>query len=255
MKGQFRITVIAFIVLTTLFSCIQSKNKEERKNSKPNIIIIVADDLGFSDIGHYGGNIQTPVLNDLAKQSMSFSNYHVQATCSPTRSSLLTGNDHHIAGLGIMSEMDYPELRALNLPGYAGELSKQVVTIPEVLIESGYHTYMSGKWHLGEGPGKDPFDRGFEETFILGSGGGSHWNDKKPLSPLQKMDYTRNGIMVDLPKDFYSTTAYSDSMIRFIDKYKSDKKPFFGYLSYTAVHDPLHAPKVDLQPFFFQYCI
>ncbi|HWS00264.1 MAG TPA: arylsulfatase, partial [Prolixibacteraceae bacterium] len=185
----------------------------------------------------------------LAKQSIAFSNFHVQATCSPTRSSLLTGNDHHIAGLGIMSEMDYPELHALNLPGYAGELSRQVVTIPEILSENGYHTYMAGKWHLGEGPGKDPFDRGFQETFILGNGGGSHWNDKKALSPLQKMDYTRNGVHVELPVEFYSTTAYTDSMIRFIDKNKSDKKPFFGYLSYTAVHDPLHAPKEYIEKY------
>ncbi len=109
--------------------------------------------------------------------------------------------------------------------------------------DNGYHTYMTGKWHLGEGQGKDPFDRGFEETFILVSGGGSHWNDRKPLSPLQKMDYTRNGKPIEPSTDFYSTKAYTDFMIQFIDKNKSDKKPFFAYLSYTAAHDPLHAPK------------
>jgi len=142
-----------------------------------------------------------------------------------------------------MSEMEYPELAALGLPGYQGYLSKQVVTIPEVLYESGYHTYMVGKWHLGEGPGKDPFDRGFEETFILGTGGGSHWDDLKALSPLQHMDYTRNGKPVELPEDFYSSKNYTDSIISFIDRNKADNKPFFTYLSYTAVHDPLHVPK------------
>ena len=238
------------VVLTmTLLSCAQQKSKDDTDDVRPNIIIIVADDLGYSDIAPFGGNIQTPTLTKLAKEGLSFSNFHVQPTCSPTRSSLLTGNDNHIAGLGIMSEMDYPALKALNLPGYAGELSKQVVTIPEILRDNGYHTYMTGKWHLGEGAGKDPYDRGFEETFILGTGGGSHWNDRKALSPLQHMDYTRNGKMIELPEDFYSSKNYTDSLIQFIERKKADKKPFFAYLSYTAVHDPLHAPKEYIEKY------
>lgn len=234
------------VLLLLLFSCSIVMGQQSKK---PNILIIVADDLGFSDIAPFGGNIQTPVLEKFAKEGTSFSNFYVQPTCSPTRSSLLTGNDNHVAGMGIMSEMDYPELHALNLPGYSGELSKQVVTIPEVLRDNGYHTYMAGKWHLGDGPGKDPFDRGFEETFILGTGGGSHWNDRRALSPLQKMEYTRNGNLVEPEKDFYSTKAYTDFMIQFIDKNKSDQKPFFAYLSYTAVHDPLHAPKEYIEKY------
>ncbi len=221
----------------------EAAQKTDEKLKTPNVLVIVADDMGFSDIGSYGGNIQTPVLDQLSKESLSFTNFHVQPTCSPTRASLLTGNDNHVAGLGIMSEMNYPELQAQNLPAYAGALSNQVVTIPEILKTQGYHTYMTGKWHLGEGKGKDPFDRGFEETFILGTGGGSHSNDKKALSLFQHMDYTRNGVSVELPESFYSTTSYTDSMIKFIDKNKLDTKPFFAYLSYTAVHDPLQAPQ------------
>jgi len=250
MNHQSKISWLLIVVITmALFSCNQQKSMHESKNIKPNIIIIVADDLGYSDISPFGGNIQTPVIEELAGQGLSFSNFHVQPTCSPTRSSLLTGNDNHVAGLGIMSEMDYPALHALNLPGYSGELSQQVVTIPEVLLDYGYHTYMTGKWHLGEGEGKDPFNRGFEETFILGTGGGSHWNDRKALSPLQQMDYTRNGRLVEPPPDFYSTKNYTDSMIQFIDRKKADKKPFFAYLSYTAVHDPLHAPKEYIEKY------
>jgi arylsulfatase A-like enzyme len=237
------------VITMTLFSCNQQKSKIESEKVKPNILIIVADDLGYSDIAPFGGNIQTPVLTRLAEEGLSFSNFYVQPTCSPTRSSLLTGNDNHVAGLGIMSEMDYPALRALNLPGYSGDLSHQVVTIPEVLRDNGYNTFMTGKWHLGEGPGKDPFDRGFDETFILGTGGGSHYNDSKPLSPLQHMVYTRNGNEIELPQDFYSTKNYTDSLIRFIDRKKDDKKPFFAYLSYTAVHDPLQAPKEYIEKF------
>jgi arylsulfatase A-like enzyme len=224
-------------------SCNQAKPKEESDKSKPNIIFIIADDLGYSDIGPYGGNIKTPVLDNFSKEGLRFSNFHVQPTCSPTRSSLLTGNDNHVAGVGIMSEMDYPALKSKNLPGYSGHLNKQVVTIPELLSENGYHTYMVGKWHLGEGDGMDPFYRGFEEAFALGNGGGSHWNDKRSLAPPQTMTYTRNGKEVDLPKDFYSSKNYTDSLLTFIGRNKADKKPFFAYVSYTAVHDPLHVPK------------
>jgi arylsulfatase len=179
----------------------------------------------------------------LAKEAMLFSNFHVLPTCPPTRSALLTGNDNHVAGLGIMSEMDYPALHNLQLPGYRGALSEQVVTIPELLKENNYHTYMVGKWHLGDDAGQNPYDRGFEQTFILGTGGGSHWNDRKPLAPPQKMEYTRNGVGVEPPEDFYSSRNYTDSLIQFIERNKTDEKPFFAFLSYTAVHDPLHAPK------------
>lgn len=237
------LTFVVATISAAFFGCNQPNKKNEIKAEKPNILLIVADDMGYSDIAPFGGNINTPVISQLASEGISFSNYYVQPTCSPTRSSLLTGNDNHVAGMGIMSEMEYPELTALNLPGYQGSLSKQVVTIPEILGESGYHTYMVGKWHLGEKAGEDPFDRGFQETFILGAGGGSHWSDKKALSPLQHMEYTRNGKPVELPEDFYSSKNYTDSIISFIDINKADGKPFFTYLSYTAVHDPLHVPK------------
>ena len=236
---------LLFIILTalSLSACNETKKSEENKVVKPNVLIIVADDLGYSDLPAFGGNTPTPVIDGIAKEGTLFSNFHVLPTCSPTRSALLTGNDNHVAGLGIMSEMDYPALHNQKLPGYSGHLSDQVVTIEEILQESGYHTYMTGKWHLGEGKEGDPYYKGFEESFILGTGGGSHWNDQKALAPLQHMEYTRNGVVVEPPKDFYSSNNYTDSMIRFIDKNKADKKPFFGYLAYTAVHDPLHVPK------------
>ena len=232
-------SVVGGIIFT---SCNKVKQRATSDNEKPNIIFIIADDLGFSDIGPYGGNIQTPVLNQFSKEGLLFSNFHVQPTSSPTRSSLLTGCDNHVAGVGIMSEMDYPALKVKNLPGYSGHLNNQVVTIPELLVENGYHTYMVGKWHLGEGEGMDPHYRGFEEAFALGNGGGSHWSDRRSLAPPQTMTYTRNGKEVDLPEDFYSSTNYTDSLLKFIDRNKADKKPFFAYVSYTAVHDPLHVP-------------
>lgn len=239
-------TFIALLALS-VFAC--TTKKEEPAVKQPNILLIVADDLGYSDIAPFGGNIQTPTLDKLAGEAMLFSNFHVLPTCSPTRSALLTGNDNHVAGLGIMSEMDYPQLHNLNLPGYSGALSKKVVTIPELLRANNYHTYMVGKWHLGEDEGQNPFDRGFEETFILGTGGGSHWNDRKALAPPQHMDYSRNGKLVNPPDDFYSSRNYTDSLIQFIDRNKGDNKPFFAFLSYTAVHDPLHAPKEYIEKY------
>lgn len=240
---KYIIWITTIFVGLTLASCKKEGVKDELVLKKPNVLLIVADDLGFSDIGCYGGNISTPVIDALSEQSHLFSNFYVQPTCSPTRSSLLTGCDNHIAGLGIMHEMDYPALHELNLPEYAGSLSQETITLPEILRKNGYHTYMVGKWHLGEEKGQNPFDRGFEETFILGTGGGSHANDKRSLAPPQFMNYTRNNKEAKLPEDFYSTRNYTDSIISFIDKNKKDNLPFFAFLSYTAVHDPLQAPK------------
>lgn len=246
---MLRHTLLLFCIGILFYSCSNQKASKEISNTQPNILLIVADDLGFSDIAPFGGNIATPVLSSLSKESVLFSNFHVLPTCSPTRSCLLTGNDNHIAGIGIMSEANYPALENLNLPGYSGALTSQVVTIPELLREVGYHTYMVGKWHLGEHEGQNPFDRGFEQTFILGTGGGSHWNDAKPLAPPQHMEYSRNGKVVSLPEDFYSSKNYTDSLIQFIDRNKTDKKPFFAFLSYTAVHDPLHVPKEYIEKY------
>jgi arylsulfatase len=235
--------IFCMLVLILVSSCKLRPQKNENKETqvKPNIIIIVADDLGFSDIGPFGGDIQTPVLDKLAKESMLFSSFHVLPTCSPTRSVLLTGKDNHITGLGTMSEMTYPALKGL--PGYSGHLNEQVVTLPEILQQNGYHTYMAGKWHLGEEEGQTPHDRGFEESFALLQGGGSHYADQKPLSPVQGMDYRVNGEKVaELPADFYSTRNYTDTLIAYIEKHKADHKPFFMYAAYTAPHDPLHAP-------------
>ncbi len=209
--------------------------------TRPNILLIVADDLGYSDIGPFGGEISTPVLDRLAGEGLRFSGFHVLPTCSPTRAALLSGNDNHVAGMGVMGEFIYPEIA--DLPGYVGHLADQVATIPEILRAAGYHTYMAGKWHLGEADDQSPHARGFEQTFTMMNGGGSHWADMRPLSPPQQMIYRRNGERIStLPDDFYSSKDYTDALIDFIDSNKDDDRPFFAYLSYTAPHDPLHAP-------------
>ena len=244
-KTKFQNTSILFLFFICFLGSCNPKPKtaeEPVKTAKPNILLIVADDLGFSDIAPFGGNIQTPTLDKLSKEGMLFSNFHVLPTCSPTRSAMLSGNDNHIAGIGVMTEFLNPAVK--DLPGYQGHFTQQVVTIPEILSENGYHTYMAGKWHLGDEDGQTPFDRGFEESFVLLQGGGSHFADKNPLSPPQVMDYRVNGKKIEsLPPDFYSTRNYTDTLISYIDRHKADGKPFFMFAAYTAPHDPLHAPK------------
>lgn len=242
-KGSARPSAIVLLALCTgvasLGSCKPAATPQPAK--RPNILLIVADDLGFSDIGAYGGEIATPALDRLAKEGVQLSNFHVLPTCSPTRSVLLSGVDNHRAGLGTMGEFVTPEMDGI--PGYAGYLNFEVATLPEVLKGAGYHTYMAGKWHLGHDENTSPHARGFEETFVLLQGGGSHWADRKPLCPPETLVYRRNGKEVEsLPKDFYSSRYYTDRMLEWIEQGRADGKPFFGYLAYTAPHDPLHAP-------------
>ena len=165
---------------------------------------------------------------------------------------LLTGTDNHIAGLGNMHELLTPEQKGKR--GYEGHLNDRVVTLAEVLRGNGYHTYMAGKWHLGHDENTSPHARGFEETFALLPGGGSHWSDRKPVSPPETMVYRRNGKEVEsLPDDFYSTRYYTDRMLEWIEQGRADEQPFFAYLAYTAPHDPLHAPQEYIDKYEGKY--
>jgi len=248
--------LVLLVLMVTSVSCRQETVPLEELSSaetkQPNILLIVADDLGYSDVGPFGGEIATPTLDRLAKEGLRLSNFHVLPSCSPSRSVLLSGTDNHVAGIGTMGELLTPEMAGQ--AGYEGYLNFQVASLPEVLKAGGYHTYMVGKWHLGHEEDTSPHARGFDETFALLPGGGSHWSDMKPLSPPQTMAYSRNGKKVEsLPDDFYSTTYYTDKLLKFIDQNETDGKPFFAYLSYTAPHDPLHAPKTYIDKYKGKY--
>jgi arylsulfatase A-like enzyme len=243
-------------VAVVLVGCNQSTDSPEQAASlearQPNILLIVADDMGFSDIGSFGGEIDTPTLDGLANEGLRLSNFHVLPSCSPTRSVLLSGTDNHVAGMGTMGELLTPEVEGR--PGYEGYLNFQVAALPEILRAAGYHTYMAGKWHLGDDPNTTPDARGFEETFALLPGGGSHWSDQKPLSPPQTMIYSRNGEPVNaLPEDFYSTKDYTEWLLTWMRQDQRDGKTFFAYLSYTAPHDPLHAPEAYIKKYEGRY--
>jgi arylsulfatase A-like enzyme len=209
---------------------------------RPNIVVILGDDLGYSDLGSFGGEIKTPNLDALARDGVRFTNFYTNPTSSPTRSTLLTGVDTHVNGLGNMDEWTAPNQRGV--PGYEGFMNKRVATLPQLLKGAGYHTYMVGKWHLGKAPDLIPAARGFERDFTLLDGAGSYWDMTNFTAAAPKSVYTEDGrYLTELPKDYYATRTYTDKMIGFIDAHRGDGKPFFAYVAHQAPHDPYHLPK------------
>ncbi len=211
---------------------------------RPNILLIVVDDMAFSDLGSFGGEIPTPNLDRLAYAGIRFTNFHGAPMCSPSRAMLLTGVDSHPAGFGNMLEELSPNQKGQ--PGYDGYLHERVVTFPELLRDAGYRNYLSGKWHLGSGDIAGPAARGFERYFGLNSGGASHFSDMRPAyapSPEIKANYWEDGVkLTGLPPEFeYSSQFYVDKMIEYLGEHDADQ-PFFAYLSFTAPHWPIQAP-------------
>jgi arylsulfatase len=224
-----------------------------QQSKRPNILLIVADDMGYSDLGSYGGEINTPVLDKLANKGMRYTDFYVSPTCSVTRSMLLSGTDNHVAGLGNMSAYNTPN--QVGQPGYEGVLNQRVASVAELLQDNGYHTYMAGKWHLGLKPDQIPHARGFERDFSLLVGGGSHFDSQWNLEwQIPKAPYTEDGQPVEkLPKDFYSSKNYTDKTIQFIDEGRGDGKPFFAYMAFTAPHGPLQVPDEWLRRYNHRY--
>ncbi len=210
---------------------------------RPNFLVIVADDLGFSDLGAFGGEIATPHLDALALAGLRFTDFHTAPACSPTRAMLLTGTDHHIAGLGTLDEVATRSQRGK--PGYEGYLNERVVTVTELLRESGYRTFMSGKWHLGMTLETSPHARGFERSFALLPGAANHYASSPKAGtgfPRQDMLYTEDDAFTGLPDDFYTSDGFTDKLIAYLDERPQDDAPFFAYLAFSAPHWPLQAP-------------
>jgi len=211
--------------------------------TRPNVLIIVADDLGAADLGYFGGEIETPTIDRLANSGVILTQFYASPSCSPTRAMLLTGVDHHRVGLGNMAEalLIYDQLEGK--AGYEGYLNFRAATLPELMQAGGYHTYMAGKWHLGHTEDRSPRARGFDQSFALLDGAAGHF-DQSGYSPLlQRASYRENGDLIDLPKDFYSTHTYTDKILSQIESNRGDGKPWFAYVAYTAPHYPLHAPR------------
>ena len=218
-------------------------NKPEVK--APNVLLIVVDDVGFNDLSIHGSEIQTPNIDMLMRDGVALTNFHVAPNCSPTRAMLMSGTDSHIAGLGGMAESMAPNQKGR--PGYEGHLNFSVAALPEVFQDAGYHTYMTGKWHLGLTEETSPAARGFDNSFMLGEGGAGHFSNMLQIFGPVKATYREDGKQLDsLPDDFYSTKFYTERMIEYIDSNHNDGKPFFSYLAYSAPHWPLQAPQESI---------
>ena len=219
--------------------------------ARPNFLLIVADDLGYTDLGVFGGEIGTPNLDALARSGMTLTHFHVAATCSPTRAMLLSGADNHVAGLGTMTGDHVGD--QLGKPGYETYLNFRVASLAEVLQDAGYHTYMTGKWHLGVEDHLGPAARGFEESFALLNGGGGHFSNMGLFSADRPAQYREDGLDVELPEDFYSSRYYARKMIEYIDRPRAADEPFLAYLAFTAPHWPLQAPESSIAGFRGRY--
>ncbi|UNK80519.1 arylsulfatase [Sphingopyxis granuli] len=214
---------------------------------RPNILLILADDLGYSDIAPYGGEIPTPNLSWLAGQGLALDNFYASPSCSPTRAMLLTGQDHHRVGFGSMEERIAPN--QIGRPGYETYLNARSVSVAALLRRAGYLTAMAGKWHLGAGEEHSPAANGFDRSFVLLEGAGSHFPDRLGTFASEPVaHYRENGRMVErLPSDFFSTRFYTDYILSAIDESRRERTPFFAYLTYTAPHWPLQAPDAYLR--------
>lgn len=207
---------------------------------RPNIVVLVADDWGYSDVGAFGSEISTPNIDTLAREGVRFSDFHVTASCSPTRSMLLTGVDNHRNGVGNMPETMPDE--HLGKPGYSGVLNDNAITVASLLKDDGYHTYITGKWHLGKTPDTLPGNRGFERSFIQADSGSDNWQERPYVPLYDKAAWFENGQPAHLPKDYYSSTFIVDKAMDYIAADRHDGKPFFAYLGFQANHVPVQAP-------------
>jgi arylsulfatase A-like enzyme len=216
----------------------------EETASRPNIIVILVDDMGFSDIGCYGSEIPTPNLDGLAADGLRFTQFYNTGRCCPTRASVLTGLYPHQAGVGHMTE-------DRGLPAYSGRLNDRCVTIGEVLHRAGYFTAMSGKWHVGQNHGVVPWQRGFDRS-LNSPAGGFYFPEGK-----QNRLFLNGKALADdadeLPKSWYTTDLYEDFSVKFIDEALAAKKPFFLYLAFNAPHFPLQAPADEIAKFRGKY--
>ena len=214
--------------------------------TRPNIVVILVDDMGFSDLGCTGGEIPTPHLDALAAEGLTFTRFYNTGRCCPTRASLLTGLYPHQAGVGYMTDDE-------GLPGYRGRLGDGCVTIAESLRDAGYFTCMAGKWHVGQNHGVAPWNRGFLRSLNPAAGG-----FYQAGSPRYELSLDGAAIAADdprLPPNWYSTDLWTEFGLRFIDDARAVRKPFFLYLAHNAPHFPLQARAEEIERFRANYAV
>ncbi|MEN9924113.1 MAG: hypothetical protein RL268_239 [Pseudomonadota bacterium] len=224
---------------------------QQPAKKRPNFVILLADDWGFTDVGAFGGEMATPKLDALAANGVRFSNFHVAGSCSPTRAMLQTGVINHRAGLGNMPETVPPE--HLGKPGYETHLNNRVVTIGDLLRAQGYRTYLTGKWHLGHTQDTLPTARGYDRALALSQSGADNFENKPNLLLYERADWTEDGKPAQLPARFYSSTLIVDRMIRYIDGGRASGKPFLASINFLANHIPVQASDADIAAYKGRY--
>jgi len=222
---------------------------------RPNFLMIVGDDFGYSDIGPFGSEIKTPNLDALAKDGKILTDYHTAPTCSPGRLSLLTGVDYHIGGIGTMYELIAPN--QVGKPGYETYIDNNVATTAELLKAAGYHTFLSGKWHLsGNGitPGTLPADRGFERSLTLVEDGANHFSSAEYI-PGWKVTFAEGNKTVPRPGNgtIYDADMFTDKLLSYLNHTRADGKPFFAYLASQVAHTPFQAPRDNIEKYYNMY--
>ncbi len=224
------------ILLVAGMGCTETQ-KEIAVDNRPNILLIVADDLGYADLGIYGGDIDTPNIDSLARAGVLFTQFHTAPLCAPTRAMLLSGNNNHVAG---MARQGSSGLAGESMRGYENHLSDRIVPFPKLLRDSGYRTITVGKWHLGKSVEHSPVAAGFERAYNLLDGSSSHFS----FVGLREGDtlYREGKDLVEYPEGRYSTDLYTEKLIDFIDSNRGDGKPFFAFAAYTSPHWPLQVP-------------
>jgi arylsulfatase/uncharacterized sulfatase len=242
--------LILWAVAATI--CLPQAAFAQRSTARqPNIVILLADDIGFSDLGAYGGEIATPHLDQLARKGVRFSNFHVAGSCSPTRAMLQTGVISHRAGLGNMPETIPPAHRGK--PGYETHLNNRVITLAELLRAQGYRTYFTGKWHLGHSPATLPTARGYDRALALSQSGADNFENKPNLLLYTQADWTEDGSPAKLPPRFYSSTLLVDRAISYIQSGRTSGKPFFASINFLANHIPVQASDADIAAYQGRY--
>ncbi|WP_020529104.1 arylsulfatase [Flexithrix dorotheae] len=239
---------ITHILLCTFFlvSC-SIEEEQTSENQAPNIILILVDDMGYSDIGCFGGEISTPNIDLLAEKGTRFTQFYNNARCCPSRASLMTGLYPHQAGMGHQN-VDHGH------HSYSGRITNNATTIAEVLSENGYRTYHVGKWHLGNESEYWPDKKGFQQSFTLVEGAMNYYNRSPWLKNQDSLMITYNSESY-LPKEgFYATTTFTDTAMAFVERHDFNS-PLFMYLAYNAPHWPLHAPQEDIDPYKGQYLL
>jgi arylsulfatase A-like enzyme len=216
---------------------------------RPNIVYILADDLGYADLGVFGSEIPTPNLDALARGGMLLTDFYAAMSCAPTRAMLMSGMDNHQAGMGVQGAPRREDQRGQ--PGYEGYLNFRVASLAELMTDAGYDTYMTGKWHLGSTVETGPKARGFKRSFISLDGAAhlGKWDWRGP----QNAQYRDGDTIVEVGDDWYSTRDYTKKMVGYIEQDRAAGRPFFAFLAYTAPHWPLQAPRESIARFKGQY--